>query len=141
MILDRKWIGVSVGLTVTLLAAPALTLAADSSRRSYSTYTPSAPTPAVRQHFNNAAPPSTTQKFNNASGASRTGRTGSGTTGSGTTASPSQASPKSSAEIQAQLKAFRDNARDIMNPRSRPSTVQGGGPGACTTALSRRCPT
>jgi hypothetical protein len=68
MALDWKWIGMSAALTLGILAGPLLASAADSSRRSYSAYTPSAPTPPVKPQFNNAAAAPPKPRPSNASG-------------------------------------------------------------------------
>ena len=43
VVLDRKWISLSAVLALATLVGPIVALAADSSRRSYSSYTPLRP--------------------------------------------------------------------------------------------------
>ncbi len=103
--MDRTRIGIGAVLAVGVLVAPGLVLAADNNRRSYSTYTPPSQPPPVRQQFNSSAQPPLKQKFNNSSGAS---------TQSGRSSASTQTGPKPNPKIQ----TFRDNARDITQPRN-----------------------
>jgi hypothetical protein len=128
MVLDRKWISLGAGLALATLAGPIVAFAADSSRRSYSSYTPSTPPPPVKQPFNSAASPSPKQKFNNASGSAAQ-------SGKPSTSPSNQAGPKPSA--QALMEAFRANAKDISNPKTRQNASPAGARGLHNSQESR----
>jgi hypothetical protein len=124
MALDWKWIGMSAALTLGILAGPLLAsaAAADSSRRSYSSYTPSAPTPPVKPQFNNAASAPPKPRPSNASGSAAESGTQNGKPnaaranqpGAGTSNVPA---PKPNAQAQALMEAFRKATGDSRNVR------------------------
>jgi hypothetical protein len=128
MVLHRKWISLTAVLVLATLAGPIEAFAADSSRRSYSSYTPSTPPPPVKQPFNSAASPSPKQKFNSASGSAAQ-------SGKQTTTPSNQAGPKPNA--QALMEAFRANAKDISNPKARQNASPGGARGLHNSQESR----
>jgi len=96
-----------------------------------SSYTPSTPPPPVKQPFNSAASPSPKQKFNNASwSAAQSGKPN--------TSSSNQAGPKPSA--QALMEAFRANAKDISNPKTRQNAASPAGARGLHNSQESRVP-
>jgi len=120
MVLDRKWISRSAVLALATLAGPMVAFAADSSRRSYSSYTPPTPPPPVKQSFTSAASPSPKQKLYNTSGSAAQ-------SGKPTTTPSNPAGPKPNA--RALMEAFGANAKDISNPKARQNASPGGARG------------